>query len=324
MMINPTAFEQYRRSANKATLPRLFFGILIILACWFGLTFGVIIGTERFLAATEAGLPYGDFLKTLPGILASLLSFAGIWLGVWIAIRLLHRERLRALFGLSRKVSWSGFAKGLVAVLVTSLLSEVFLYALQPEVTRSSLDMSSWLLLLVPAGLLILLQTSSEEILFRGYLLRGLAHRFRSPLIWALLPGLAFVSLHWSPGTSMMVNAAGLVSIGLFTVVLNLLVYKTGNLGAAMGAHLGNNLVAFLLVSHQSAFSSLALFNGKPFEADGWTPTDMVLVTGIGFIASALTALLLLHPRSPLKVTAAAPLQPASIEPVAEPKPLQP
>ncbi|RJG43386.1 type II CAAX endopeptidase family protein [Mesorhizobium sp. DCY119] len=321
MTLDPTAFEQYRRSANKATLLRLFFGVLIILACWFGLTFGVIIGAERF--STQAGLPYADFLTTLPGILASLLSFAGIWLGVWIAVRLLHRERLGALFGYSRRISWPGFWKGLAAVLATSLLSEVLLYALQPDVTRSSLDLSSWLLLLIPAGLLIFLQTSSEEILFRGYLLRGLAHRFRSPLVWALLPGLAFVSLHWSPGTSMMVNAAGLASIGLFTVVLTLLVYKTGNLGAAMGAHLGNNLVAFLLVSHQSAFSSLALFNGKPFEADGWTSADMVLVTGIGLVASLLTTLLLLHPRSPLKVSAdSAPLSP--VPETAEASPVQP
>lgn len=323
MTIEPAAFEHYWRSANKATLPRLFLGIVIVVACWFGLTFGVIIGAERFLASGEAGVPYADFLATLPGMLASLLSFAGIWIGVWIAIRLLHRERLSALFGFSRKVSRSDFCKGLAAVLATSLLSEALLYALQPDVTRSPLDLSSWLLLLVPAGLLILLQTSSEEILFRGYLLRGLAHRFRSPLVWALLPGLAFVSLHWSAGTSMMVNAVGLVSIAFFTTLLTLLVYKTGNLGAAMGAHLGNNLVAFLLVSHQSAFSSLALFNGKPFEAEGWTSADMVIVAGIGLVATLLTGLLLLHSRSPLKVSTNKPPLEAELE-TAETSPLQP
>ncbi|MEI5681928.1 MULTISPECIES: CPBP family intramembrane glutamic endopeptidase [unclassified Mesorhizobium] len=319
MTLDPTAFEQYRRSANKTTLPRLLVGTLIITAFWFAVTVGVTLVAEHYLAAPTEG----SFLETSVGMLAALLTFAGIWLGVWIEMRHTHREPLSALFGYSRRISWPGFWKGLAAVLATSLLSEVLLYALQPEMTRSSLDLSSWLLLLVPAGLLIFVQTSSEEILFRGYLLRGLAHRFRSPLVWALLPGLAFVSLHWSPGTSMMVNAVGLASIGLFTVVLTLLVYKTGNLGAAMGAHLGNNLVAFLLVSHQSSFSALALFNGKPLEGDGWTPTDMVIVGGIGLVASLLTALLLLHPRSPLKVSAdSAPLSP--MPEAAEASPVQP
>ncbi|TIX28549.1 MAG: CPBP family intramembrane metalloprotease, partial [Mesorhizobium sp.] len=147
-----------------------------------------------------------------------------------------------------------------------------------------------------------LLQTSSEEVLFRGYLLRGLANRFQNPFIWALLPGLLFTAMHWSPSSTAAINACVLASIAAFALLLTLVVYATGNLGAAFGAHLGNNLTGFLLISHQQSYNSFALFNAKPLEGPGWTTLDAVLIAAIGIVCSLLTVLLLLHPRSPLKV----------------------
>jgi len=63
-----------------------------------------------------------------------------------------------------------------------------------------------------------------------------------------------------------------------------------------------NNLTGFLLISHQESYNSFALFNARPLEGPGWTTFDAVLIAAIGIVSSLLTALLLLHPRSPLKV----------------------
>jgi uncharacterized protein len=253
-------------------------------------------------AMPPAGGAMQNFMGSPAGILTALASFAGIWLGTWVAMRWVHREPLTALIGASRRVSWPGFRKGLAAVLITSLLSEILLYCLQPEIARGAISLTSWLLFLVPIAALTLLQTSSEEVLFRGYLLRGLAVRFQNPFIWALLPGLLFTSMHWSPGSTAAINACVLASIAAFALLLTLLVHATGNLGAAFGAHLGNNLTGFLLISHQESYNSFALFNARPLEGPGWTTLDAVLIAAIGIVSSLLTILLLLHPRSPLKV----------------------
>ncbi|TIV64100.1 MAG: CPBP family intramembrane metalloprotease [Mesorhizobium sp.] len=170
------------------------------------------------------------------------------------------------------------------------------------EIARGPIAFSSWLLFLIPIALLAFLQTSSEEMLFRGYLLRGLAYRFRSPLIWAVLPGLLFTSLHWNSASTLAINACILVSIGIFALLLTLLVYVTGNLGAGFGAHLGNNLTGFLLISHQEGYNGFALLNAKPLEGPGWTNLDAVLIAAIGIVSTLLTMLLLLHRRSPLRV----------------------
>lgn len=312
VIIDRTAFERYRRSPNARTTPlRLLLGTAIVVLFWMAATLAVLLGgTYAFIvwrASTGAGRPTGgpvqDFLASPEGILTALLSFAGIWIGLWVAMRFVHREPLAALVGDSRRVSWPGFLKGLIAVLITSLLSEILLYWLQPEIARGAISLSTWLLFLIPIVALALLQTSSEEMLFRGYLLRGLARRFESPYVWALLPALLFTSLHWSPDSSPAINACVLASIAAFALLLTLVVYVTGNLGAAFGAHLGNNLTGFLLISHQQSYNSFALFNAKPLEGPDWTTTDAVIIAAIGIVCTLLTILLLLHPRSPLKVT---------------------
>ena len=311
MTIDNAAFERYRRSPNdKTNLLRLFFGTAITVAFWVATTLLVLLGgTYAFLlwrARIGAGLPGGrpvqDFLASPEGVLTALLSFAGIWIGLWVAMRFLHAEPLAALFGASRRISWAGFLKGLIAVLITSRLSEILLYWLQPEIARGPISLSSWLLFLAPIVALTLLQTSSEEALFRGYLLRGLASRYGNPLIWAGVPLLLFTALHWSSASSLAINACVLVSIAAFALVLTLLVHATGNLGAAFGAHLGNNLTGFLLISHQESYNAFALFTARPLEGPGWTTWDAVLIAAIGIVSSLLTALLLLHPRSPLKI----------------------
>ena len=138
--------------------------------------------------------------------------------------------------------------------------------------------------------------------MFRGYLQRGLAYRFRSPLAWAVLPTLVFTALHWNPGSVLGMNIGVLISIGAFAALLALLVYATGNLGAAMGAHLGNNLVGFLLISHDDTLGGFALFRAPPLDGLAWTPAETAVIAGISIVSILLTWLLLLHPRSPLRV----------------------
>jgi membrane protease YdiL (CAAX protease family) len=241
-------------------------------------------------------------MNTRFGVLISLLTFSGIWIGAWIVMRFVHRERLSALFGAARRVSWSDFTKGLVAVLVTSMLSEIAIYMIAPDMQRTAIGWGTWLVFLLPILFLAFIQTSSEELLFRGYLLRGLAHRFRSPLIWGFLPALVFTCLHWNIGAPLAMNLCVLASIGAFAALVTVLVYVTGNLGAGMGAHFANNLAGFLLISHESALSSFALYRGKPLETIVWTPGSAALIALIGLACCALTLLILVHPRSPLRV----------------------
>ncbi len=272
-------------------------GVLLVVACWFGMTFGVIFGGSYIL-----GDPIAGFLSSSGGLFAALFSFAGIWLGLWIAMPLLHKERLAKLFGDGGRLQRSGFLKGLCAVLITSLLTELAYQAVLPGVSRGTVGLAAWISLLIPIVMFAFVQTSAEELLFRGYLQRGLAYRFRSWLVWAVLPSVAFTALHWNPQAVLAMNIGIFISIGAFAALLALLVYVTGNLGAAMGAHLGNNLMGFAVISHDDALGGLALFRAPPLDSLAWTPAETALIVGISIGSILLTWLLLLHHRSPLKV----------------------
>ncbi|TAM98696.1 MAG: CPBP family intramembrane metalloprotease [Rhizobiaceae bacterium] len=304
-MIDATAFQRYRDTAGpKTTLPRLAVGVVIIVACWLVVTFGVLTG-GFYLYAGLGGYArlMEDFIATGPGTLVVFLTFAGIWLGAWIAMRFIHRQKLSALFGPSGRLSASGFLKGFASIAITSLLSEVMLYAIAPQFVRTPISLGYWLALVVPVMLFAFVQTSAEELLFRGYLMRGLAYRFRSPLIWAVLPTLAFTLLHWHGGTPPLMTACVLITIGSFAVLLAFIVYATGNLGASMGAHFGNNIIGFLLISHEQSFSAFSLYDGASLQALNWTPGTTTAVTLVGIVSCALSALLLFHARSPLRLT---------------------
>ncbi len=316
MKIMSEAFDRYRQAPNeRTTLPRLIVGTVVIVALWLAITggvifagalgymtFGPLLGGNELTFDQSGGIQ--QFLASREGVLATLLTFAGIWAGVWIAMRLIHREPMKNLYGADRRISRPAFLKGLAAVLLTSVITEISLYLLVPEISRGPIGFGAWLLFFIPVLILAYVQTSSEELLFRGYLLRGLAHRFRSPWIWAVLPTLAFTAMHWSPSSPILMNVGVMITIGAFAAVLVVLTTATGNLGAAMGAHLGNNVAGFLFISHQSALGPFALYRSPPLDAIPWTMTQAIVIVGTSAVAIALTLALLLHPRSPLKVDA--------------------
>lgn len=305
------AFERWLRSAEpRPTLPRLLLGTLLVGLCWVAFTFAVMAaGAFLYMLWTRPDPAMVDFngflagfLVTPGGVLTLLATFSGIWVGLALAMRWCHREPLAALFGLSRRIHWDSFGKAFVAILVAGIPTEIVLYAMQPEIVRGPAALSLWLLLFLPLLFLVFVQTSAEELLFRSYFPRMLGSRFRSALVWAVLPGLLFTSMHFDAASPPIVNLATILMIALFTVTVTVLVWQTGNLGAAMGAHLGNNFAGIGLIAHENSLSSLALFHGLKLEDLDWTPAMAARLIAMTAFGCALTLLILLHPRSPLRV----------------------
>ncbi|MGV9194639.1 CPBP family intramembrane glutamic endopeptidase [Microbacterium sp. MC2] len=88
--------------------------------------------------------------------------------------------------------------------------------------------------------LVVPLQCAAEEYIFRGYLQQAIGRWLRHPLFAILLPVPLFVLGH-------LYDPLGQVSVGVFAVVAGWLTWRTGGLEAAIGLHVVNNLLAFLL-----------------------------------------------------------------------------
>lgn len=309
----PAPFRAFvaKTAEGRNSLPRILIGTFIIVAIWLAgtvvlLAAGAVAWEHGWLPGpprTGEGNLLGSFFETRTGMAAMILTLGSIWPGVWLVMRLLHRRRLKTLFGADDRLDWRAFRRAAVAAIVAATLLSLVNLATDPSVTRSDLDLGSWTVLLLPLALVLLIQTSAEEILFRGYLLQSLAGRFRSPWIWAVLPALVFAACHWSPGALPWMNGAVLFSIALFAGLAVWLVRRTGNLGTAMGFHFGNNLVALLFVSSSRDGEPLALYLTRPIEDPNWTVADALVACGTQVLLCGLVLFLLLWRKSPLALS---------------------
>lgn len=249
-------------AAARPQLWRTALGAVLTVIIWMAGGFGLI-----WLAGRVSGLPFTMVMDTTRWVGAAMffLTFAGLHLGLAVVLRLLHRRGYSSLFGPDHRLNRAHFLYG---VLVTLGLAAV-LYALMaveqlvlpdgvpPEVAQLR-PAGEWLIGLVPALALILMQVSAEEVAFRGYLLQQLRARFRSPLVWAVLPALVFGVLHFDAGTYGLVNACAYVlNAATMGTLAAFVTMRTGNLGAAIGLHFGNNaaLAVFGLEGELSGFS---------------------------------------------------------------------
>ena len=107
----------------------------------------------------------------------------------------------------------------------------------------------------------ILVQTFTEEFLFRGYVTQGLLLAFKKPLPASVVSGLLFGSLHIPNGLPQALNAV------VFGIVCALIAIRSGGLALSFGIHLANNYFGAAVV-----VSGSDVFKGSPGLVTQTTP----------------------------------------------------
>lgn len=201
------------------------------------------------------------------GVVELLFTDLALTAGLTLACKLVLNRSLGSLIGGVRP-AWRCFlwAAGPLCTLSVLLLP---LQIMAPNVTRhlTLWEQMRWLPLALP-GLLI--QTGTEELIFRGYLQQQLGARWSSPWVWMGLPAALFGVLHWAPdeyGVMAPLIVLWAVAFGLANADLTA---RTGNLGAAVGLHFAANAQSLLLIALYGNLSGLSLFtidlpSGQPW-----------------------------------------------------------
>jgi membrane protease YdiL (CAAX protease family) len=311
----PEAFAAYvaRAGEGRNSAPRIAVGFILIVL--FHIIFAVaafvvgpfiLKGYDALLGIDRPLMLYFDtvdtFFVTRFGLALLLGAIGCMWLGTWFVVRIVHKRKLSGLMGATARLSWRDFAASFAVWFVVGAISSAVFFAMDATAARSETALLDWGLVLIPLSLFILFQSSAEELVFRGYLQQSLAHRFPHWCVWAALPAIVFTLLHWDSDALPWMNAAYLASILVFSVAMTLLVYATGNLGAAFGAHCANNIIALLLFGADSDYRSAALFVGLPMQDPTWTPIEAALLVILSIALTAIALAFSLHPRSPFKL----------------------
>lgn len=232
-------------------------------------------GDDAFLTDLLSG-------RTPTAMFALLGSFGLMIVGVGIVTRLLHRRPVGSLIGpMHLAVPQFG------AVLRMVVLVGVVLYLLPPwgmgAPYVSNMPLGKWVMLLPLSLMGVLLQVTAEEMVFRGYVQQQLAARFRSPLVWMVLPSVVFAFGHYLPEAAG--DNAAIIAIwaGIFGILMADLTARAGSLGPAIAVHFCNNVVAILITSLPDELSGLALYV-TPFAMDdtaalrAWLPVDFAIM----------------------------------------------
>ncbi|MES0824906.1 CPBP family intramembrane glutamic endopeptidase [Ruegeria sp. SCP11] len=253
-----SAHEQLVRDARaRPELWRLVVGLVIILALYIALN-SVLFAVVGGLVSPEQA--QGLLRGTSPfATLVLLISFGFLTLGVAIAAWQLQRRQLASILGpysLCLRQFWQVLRALVILALVMTALPP---YGMGEPLIQN-LTLSKWLLLLPLSAIAVLIQTSAEEVLFRGYIQQSLAARFRSPIIWMGLPSVLFAAGHYAPG----ITGENALLVAAWSCVFGLLAAdltaRSGTLGPAIALHFLNNTIALLFISLPETLSGLALY----------------------------------------------------------------
>lgn len=205
------------------------------------------VDMER-LAQNDVAYILGLFEPNL-NLVFMLLPFLGGLILLFITVKFIHKQSIISLTTSRKSIDWSRiwfsfFLWGIVSSVMIGLG-----YLLEPENFEINFKLVPFLILVVIAILLIPIQTSFEEYLFRGYLMQGIGVITKYRWIPLLITSLVFGLMHISNpevdklGPVVMIYYIG---TGLFLGVVTLM---DEGMELALGFHAANNLFTALLVT---------------------------------------------------------------------------
>ncbi|WP_298909247.1 CPBP family intramembrane glutamic endopeptidase [uncultured Aliiroseovarius sp.] len=284
-------FSFWSAAAPTCQIWRSVLGFILIHVVFFAATFAIFMGGAWLIDKDPATILEG---ATATHTAIFFLTFLGYHLGLWLVVRFLHKRSYWTLFGPQKHVLWRQFRIGILIALGVALAAGLLqtvepLFVAPQDQTQleRNLPTDEWMLVLVPALILIFIQIFAEELVFRGYMLQQLRARFQSVWIWAILPSVAFGLLHADPSTWGINAVFYVIHTSVVGIVLSFVTIRTGNIGAAAGLHFGNNM-SMVLMGNKGSLDGFSLFVAE-VDLKGWTTSaSMMLQTVLVLIAFAI------------------------------------
>ncbi len=231
-------------------------GALVILFFW------LILGFLPYVA-----LARGGSLDPLLDYLAVNFSIVMMLAGLILTMRLLHRRPLMSLVSPEGEIGWRRIVQGAAVWGVISLAAAGIEHVLYPDRYYLSFNADRFFVFAVVVLVLTPIQTTTEELLFRGYVMQGLALLVRRPAVIAVLSGVIFTLPHlMNPEVQ---HGASLVAASYFAIglLLAMITLRDGRLELAIGLHASNNLLLALVANYEgSVLKTDSIFTARELD----------------------------------------------------------
>ena len=190
-----------------------------------------------------------------------MFSFVVAFVGIILVVKYFHKQTLLEVTTSRKKIDWKRvfFSFGIWAIF--SVLTTLITYFTSPNELVWNFKPLPFTILFIIATLLIPIQTSVEEYVFRGYLMQGFANLARNKWFPLVMTSVIFGSMHiLNPEVGKMgyIILVYYIGTGLFLGIITLM---DEGMELALGFHAANNLITALLVtSDWTAFQTNSIF----------------------------------------------------------------
>ncbi len=202
---------------------------------------------------------FNDISKNLRFFLL-LLTFVLTVPGILLVVNKLHDLPIMSIISKRKKIDYNRilFAFTIAGTIIS--LSVLIGYYLSPENYELNFKLNEFLILTIIAILFVPIQTSVEEIVFRGYLMQGFGHWLNSRFMALFLTSTIFGFLHFfNPEINKLGNSFIILYI-ISSFTFGIMTLMDEGLELAMGFHAGNNLfIALLLTADWTVFNTDSL-----------------------------------------------------------------
>lgn len=246
------------------------------------------------------GNPATDMTETgftgvplLINFLVTMASFIPFILATLLAVRFIHNRPVRTLITAEPRIRWGRIFVGAGVWFAISTLIATVEALLYPGRYVFTFQPAELLIFAIFALILIPIQTSAEEVFFRGYLLQWIGLRLKNKWVLSFLNGILFFLPH-AANPEMAVDSI-LVGLGYFVFgfIFTLATVQDNGMELALGAHAANNLFAVLFANYTvTALPSPALFTIQELE-----PVYGLIALVVGSIVFFIVYFTLLVPK---------------------------
>lgn len=211
-----------------------------------------------------------------------LLSFAFGLAALFLVVKFLHKQSIKSVTTARNKIDWKRVWFAFIFWGIISSGMVLLDYYLAPEGYVWNFELERFLILAVIAILLIPIQTSTEEYIFRGYLMQGFGTLAKNRWFPLLMTSVIFGGMHiFNPEVSKLgyLVMVYYIGTGLFLGIITLM---DEGMELALGFHAANNLFGALLVTADwTVLQTHSIFKDTSDPGVGFT--DIVLPVFIIF-----------------------------------------
>jgi len=211
-------------------------------------------------------------------VLMIFMFFGGL-VFLLLGIKFIHKRKIRTVFTSRTKLDWNRVLFAFLTWFIAGIIMFTISYLMVPEDYIWNFKLVPFVILVLISFFLLPIQTSMEEVLFRGYLMQGFGTWFKKGITALIITSVIFGLLH---GSNPEVEKLGWITMIFYIgtgLLLGIFAIMDEGIELSLGFHAANNiLTAVLVTANWAAFQTDALFIDVSEPSVSWELFMPVLI----------------------------------------------